>query len=184
MFEYIGRIDHQVKINGFRVEPGEVEAHLNARPGIRDSVVVARTGTGGHPCLAAFWIGQEGGDADIGADALRAWLSDLVPEYMIPARFERLADFPLTPNRKIDRRALAVESFADLLDRHGVRDHRAAPPATASRPDGTICHRRSRPDCGTSWPTCSGSSRTASRSTARSASSASIRSASPGWRWN
>jgi amino acid adenylation domain-containing protein len=97
--EYLGRNDFQVKIRGFRIELGEIEAQLNACPGIAEAVVVAREATGDKQ-LVAYYTG------DSSSEALRAGLSRVLPEYMLPAAYVRLDAWPLTPNGKVDRQAL------------------------------------------------------------------------------
>jgi amino acid adenylation domain-containing protein/non-ribosomal peptide synthase protein (TIGR01720 family) len=102
--EYLGRIDHQVKLRGFRIELGEVEAVLTQHPAINTAVVVVHE-RDGNKSLAAYMIFKAGEEAtDI--TALRNWLSDRLPDYMIPASFSVLDALPLTPNGKIDRKAL------------------------------------------------------------------------------
>src|SRR6185295_7364439 len=102
--EFLGRADHQLKIRGFRVEPGEIEAALARFPGVRQVAVAAREETPGNPYLVAYVALQEGGVAD--HDALRAFLSGLLPSYMIPAAFVTLAELPVLPSGKLDRAGL------------------------------------------------------------------------------
>ncbi|WP_312877594.1 non-ribosomal peptide synthetase [Lentzea indica] len=92
--DYLGRIDDQVKIRGHRIEPGEVETALRKHPGITDAVVIARDNR-----LVAYTVQTEPVDC-------RAWLKDLLPDYMIPSAFVTIDAVPLTPSGKIDRRAL------------------------------------------------------------------------------
>ena len=101
--EYLGRMDHQVKIRGHRIELGEVEVVLARFEGIHDCVVMDRTdeGTG-----ARYLVGYYVAERDIPAGELREFLKGLLPEYMVPARFMRLDALPLTPNGKVDRDAL------------------------------------------------------------------------------
>ncbi len=103
--DFLGRVDHQVKIRGYRIELGEIEARLVALPAIREGVVVAREDVPGDLRLVAYYTTVPGEPAP-DADALRAHLAGTLPEFMIPSHFVELARFPLTPNAKIDRKAL------------------------------------------------------------------------------
>jgi amino acid adenylation domain-containing protein len=101
--DYLGRTDFQVKVRGFRIEPGEVEAALLREPEVREAVVVAR-GEEGERRLVAYVVPREGhGGA---ARALRARLAERVPGYMVPSAVVELPALPLTPNGKLDRAAL------------------------------------------------------------------------------
>jgi amino acid adenylation domain-containing protein len=102
--EFLGRLDHQVKIRGFRIEVGEIEAVLAKHPAVRDKVVVARREPDGDQRLVAYLILDQAGPPT--TSDLRAFVQTQLPDYMVPALFERLAAFPMTPNGKIDRKAL------------------------------------------------------------------------------
>jgi amino acid adenylation domain-containing protein len=102
--EFLGRIDQQVKVRGFRIEPGEVEAALGRHPDVADCLVMAREDTPGDRCLAAYVVMRPGAAADLAA--LRAQLRRQLPEFMVPAAFVLLGALPLSPNGKVDRRAL------------------------------------------------------------------------------
>ncbi|MEV6632779.1 amino acid adenylation domain-containing protein [Actinoplanes sp. NPDC051470] len=99
---YLGRSDHQIKINGYRIEPGEIESALRSMPEVGDAAVVART-TEGRPVLVAYLTAAGTPPTPAG---LRAHLRDLLPGYLIPSAFVVLAAFPMTTSGKIDRRRL------------------------------------------------------------------------------
>jgi amino acid adenylation domain-containing protein len=117
--EFLGRNDFQVKIRGFRIELGEIEARLAQHPAIREAVVLAREDSPGDKWLVAYYTvaGAGGGDGAIDADELRAWLSAALPVYMLPAWFVRVERMPMTPNSKVDRRALAAVEVKGSEDR-------------------------------------------------------------------
>ncbi|MBG0832646.1 amino acid adenylation domain-containing protein [Planomonospora sp. ID67723] len=105
--EFLGRDDRQVKVRGFRVEPGEVEAVLRGGPGVRDAVVVAaREDTGRVAGLAAFVLARPGEQAD--AEALADWLRRRLPGHLVPGSVTVLPRFPRTATGKIDRSGLGV----------------------------------------------------------------------------
>ena len=103
--EYLGRNDDQVKIRGFRVEPGEIDAALRSAPGVKDAVTVAREGPQGLRRLIAYVV-TDTSVAEASARELREYLADRLPAHMVPALFVQLAEMPLTPSGKTDRRAL------------------------------------------------------------------------------
>lgn len=101
---HLGRLDHQVKISGYRVELGEIEAALRDRAGVQEAVVVAVPGPDGEPsALAAAYTGSPWSPRE-----LRAALRGQLPDYMIPAEFTALDAFPLTPTGKVDRLAVSA----------------------------------------------------------------------------
>ena len=102
--EFLGRSDFQVKIRGFRIELGEIEAQLAACPGVREAVVVALDGAGGEKRLTAYFTATAA--RAVSVEGLREQLLSLLPEYMVPAAYVQLAAMPLTPNGKLDRKAL------------------------------------------------------------------------------
>jgi amino acid adenylation domain-containing protein/non-ribosomal peptide synthase protein (TIGR01720 family) len=100
-----GRVDEQIKIRGYRVEPGEVAAALRAHPRVGNVAVVARRDGGGSRDELAAYVATEGGPPP-SEEELRLFLRDSLPDHMIPARFVFLESLPLTGNGKLDRRAL------------------------------------------------------------------------------
>ena len=101
--EYLGRVDHQVKVRGHRIELGEIEAVLGERAEVRQCVVVAQGTTGWEKQLVGYVV-TDGVEIDRGE--LRTYLQQRLPEYMVPGIFVRLAALPLTPNGKVDRKRL------------------------------------------------------------------------------
>ncbi|MGW1774912.1 amino acid adenylation domain-containing protein, partial [Streptomyces sp. NPDC002104] len=138
LLEFAGRADDQIKIRGYRVELGEIEAALAGVPGLRQVVVTAREDAAGEKQLVAYVVPEGPGGAD--HEALRARLADRLPAYMVPAAFVTLDELPLTANHKVDHRALPAPTagarpgrtprtereqalcrlFADTLQRSGV----------------------------------------------------------------
>jgi acyl carrier protein len=120
--EFLGRLDHQVKVRGHRIELGEIEARLAEHPAVRESVVVARDDGAGTD-LVAYVVPREAAPPE--AD-LREHLRARLPEHMLPRAFVVLPGLPTTPNRKVDRKALPPP-------------HRHAPAvAPAARPEGAV----------------------------------------------
>ncbi len=115
--EFLGRLDGQVKVRGFRIETGEIETALVDLPAIRDAVVVARAEPSGERRLVAYVVPGDGGTP--GGAELREALLARLPEFMVPQIFVVLDALPLTPNGKVDRRALpAPEGARDLSSRY------------------------------------------------------------------
>lgn len=111
--EFLGRIDHQVKIRGFRVELGEIETELAKQPSIQDCVVLPISDDQGNQQLVAYYVTNSDLTDDtrlqlssISVDDIRIALADSLPNYMVPAFYIALDEFPLTPNGKLDRKAL------------------------------------------------------------------------------
>lgn len=102
--EFLGRIDHQVKIRGHRIELGEIESVLLRQPGVKEAVVIAREDAAGDWSLAAYVTPQA--DTLLDTDQLRRGVAEKLPDIMVPKAIAALRAFPLTPNGKVDRRAL------------------------------------------------------------------------------
>ncbi|SBT94564.1 non-ribosomal peptide synthase domain TIGR01720/amino acid adenylation domain-containing protein [Streptomyces sp. DI166] len=104
LIEYLGRTDDQVKIRGFRIEPGEIQKTLAAHPAVADAAVVVREKPSGGKELVGYAVPAEGTDAE--PAALKAYIAERLPRYMVPVAVVLLDAFPMTSNGKIDRRAL------------------------------------------------------------------------------
>jgi aryl carrier-like protein len=102
--EFLGRIDHQIKLRGFRIEIGEIESVLATHPAIRETAVLLREDKPGDKRLVAYVVLKEG--AALAADELRNLARDWLPAYAVPAAFVFMKALPLTPNLKLDRQAL------------------------------------------------------------------------------
>ncbi len=102
--EYLGRVDDQLKVRGFRIEPGEIEAVLRAHPSLVECVVSGREVAPGELRLVAYVVAQR--DAALAPRALRAWLEARVPAHFVPAQFVVVDALALTPSGKVDRRRL------------------------------------------------------------------------------
>ncbi|MGE5339904.1 MAG: amino acid adenylation domain-containing protein [Candidatus Omnitrophota bacterium] len=108
--EFLGRIDHQVKIRGFRVEPGEIASRLLSHPDIHEAVVTVKDDVDKTKCLCAYIVPvtntESESESSCSAAALRSFLAETLPDYMIPSYFIRMKALPLTANGKLDTKAL------------------------------------------------------------------------------
>ncbi|RMS85437.1 Pyoverdine sidechain non-ribosomal peptide synthetase PvdJ [Pseudomonas savastanoi] len=111
VIEYAGRIDHQVKIRGLRIELGEIEASLLEHENVQEAVVVDVDGPSGKQ-LAAYLVAEHSGDNL--RDALKVYLKETLPDYMVPTHFVWLASMPLSANGKLDRKALPTPDASQL----------------------------------------------------------------------
>ncbi len=144
--QFVGRVDQQVKLRGFRIEVGEIEASLQQHPLVRDVAVVVREDNG-DKLLVAYVVASREQEQELNGELLRSYLKEKLPAYMLPAAFVFLEELPLTTSGKLDRRALPkpgekdtgesyiaptlrlhhqlVRIWEDLLDVHpiGMRDN-------------------------------------------------------------
>jgi len=102
--EFLGRVDRQVKVRGYRIEPGEIEQALSEHPGVSEAVVVAREESPGESRLVAYVVGKAGQGVELGV--MREFLQARLPSYMVPGVYVVLAALPKTAHGKIDRGAL------------------------------------------------------------------------------
>lgn len=114
--DFMGRIDHQIKIRGFRIELGEIETVLSQHPQVQEGIVIAREDELGVKRLSAYVIPVT---QQLTQQELRQFLQDKLPNYMIPAFLMLLDSFPMTPNGKVDRRALPIPE----IDLHELENY-------------------------------------------------------------
>ncbi|AZC32355.1 Non-ribosomal peptide synthetase [Pseudomonas chlororaphis subsp. piscium] len=108
VIEYLGRLDHQVKLRGLRIELGEIETRLMQHPLVREAVVLVQ----GGKQLVGYLVLEDAAPAATWQQVLKAWLLDSLPEYMVPAYLMPLAKLPVTANGKLDRKALPLPEAA------------------------------------------------------------------------
>ncbi|WP_370047086.1 MULTISPECIES: MupA/Atu3671 family FMN-dependent luciferase-like monooxygenase [Salipiger] len=125
--DFIGRVDHQVKIRGFRIELGEIEAVMEAQPGVTQAVVVAREDQPGDIRLAGYYSAE----TPLDEAAMKAAMGGDLPGFMVPSHLMRLESFPLTPNKKVDRKALPKPMTKALAPKAAASPAPEAPPAAA-----------------------------------------------------
>jgi thioesterase domain-containing protein/acyl carrier protein len=117
--EFLGRKDEQVKVRGYRIEPGEIENHLLQHEAVKEAVVIAKDFGPDSKELLAYVTLQE----DLDVDELREYLKNRLPDYMIPAYFTKLDNLPLTPNGKVNKRALPAPDMSHQM----AKGHYEAP---------------------------------------------------------
>ncbi|SHG69585.1 non-ribosomal peptide synthetase [Streptoalloteichus hindustanus] len=118
VLEFVGRADNQVKVRGYRIELGEVEAALTQHPDVREAVALAREDTPGDRRLVGYVTRTEGSSPT--PSALSAFLAEFLPSHMVPSAIVALDEFPVTPNGKVDRRALPAPGAPRAA--HGADD--------------------------------------------------------------
>ena len=118
LIEFHGRIDEQVKIRGYRIELGEVEYVLARHPDVREVVVIAREDSPGDKRLVAYVVPKD--QAHLSVPEIRVFAQEKLPSFMVPAQFVALKAFPLTPNGKIDRKALPAPEEIERTERNFV----------------------------------------------------------------
>ena len=107
--EFLGRLDTQIKIRGFRVELAEIESNLIQHPLVREAAVVVSDAVSGSPQLTGYVVSRD--QATITPEDLRGFLRERIPSYMVPAHFVQMGEFPLLSSGKVDRRALPAPTF-------------------------------------------------------------------------
>lgn len=119
--EFLGRVDHQVKVRGFRVELGEIEAKLTNYDAVDQAVVVAVTSPDGAQELVAYCKPVD--NDDFAPQSVAAHLAEVLPDYMVPSKILSINEFPLTPNKKVDRKRLPDPS--ELFNQRPAREAKA-----------------------------------------------------------
>jgi natural product biosynthesis luciferase-like monooxygenase protein len=135
VLEFLGRTDHQVKLRGHRIETGEIEAALQSHPAVAHAAVVLREDAPGDQRLAAYLVpGREAPGEDALVAEVKDHLAGVLPAIMVPSSFTLLEELPLTPNRKVDRKALPAPSRAPVRKAQGVETSPSATGAAGDRP--------------------------------------------------
>jgi acyl carrier protein len=116
--ECLGRIDHQVKVRGFRIELGEIEATLAKLDEVNQCAVAVREDRPGDQRLVAYYVAK--GDGEVSTSDWRTYLRTQLPEYMVPQQFVKLESMPLTPNGKVDRKALPLPGMGTASNKEYV----------------------------------------------------------------
>ena len=122
--DFLGRNDHQLKVRGFRVEPGEIENVLRAHPGVQDAIVTTTPAAdaGAEPVLTAYLVATGEPEQDTFTAALRERLEEQLPAHLVPGRLVLLPGFPLGPSGKVDRAALPVHHRSGSGQSQGPQD--------------------------------------------------------------
>jgi non-ribosomal peptide synthetase component E (peptide arylation enzyme)/acyl carrier protein len=128
ILDFLGRADFQVKLRGYRIEPGEIEALVRQLPGIAECVVVLREDRPGDQRLVGYVVPAARTKIDVAS--VREALRERLPEYMVPSNVISIDELPLTPNRKIDRKALPPP---DVLAAHAAPTESAKPESEIDR---------------------------------------------------
>jgi acyl-coenzyme A synthetase/AMP-(fatty) acid ligase/acyl carrier protein len=129
--EFLGRLDEQIKLRGYRIEPGDIVSALNSHPDVQSSVVIAREDEAGEKRLVAYVI-LSGVQQPPTAGGMREHLRKQLPDYMVPASFVQLSSFPLTANGKVDKSALPLPTDgtslpdAEFIAPRGIVEERLA----------------------------------------------------------
>ncbi|MGD0906496.1 MAG: amino acid adenylation domain-containing protein [Candidatus Acidiferrales bacterium] len=131
MLEFLGRIDNQVKVRGYRIELGEIEATLADHPGVKSCAVLAREDEPGNEQLVGYVVSRESKAPAV--EELRQFMRQRLPDYMVPAQFVFLQSFPLTPNGKVDHKALPPPGKRRREAGDSVAQQSASQPSTAGR---------------------------------------------------